>query len=370
MDQLFTDAGRAAPEDVVVAFDIPGCQYGFVHAALHNPALVAPTIPPSPDLMFQTVGRFMSRLPPERHRAMRSRFAGLFTPRRVERYRGRIVERVDDLLSALPVTGSVDLVEAFARPLPFAVIADVLGVPPDRQEWLAAAMETFGRAVARQRDHDQVELGNAAVAEMLGLFDELIRERTSRPREDLLTLLASQPSDGESRQEILANCLFFILAGHVTTTGLISAGVQVLIDYPDQLRQLTEHPDQWPLAVEELLRFVTPTTLTGTTAITDTEVDGCLVPAGTQRTLVFTAANRDPSVFHDPANFEATRAPNPHLAFSAGAHYCLGAPLARLHGEIALAALFDRFPGLRLDASPVWVGSVPVRQIQTLRVAW
>ena len=115
---------------------------------------------------------------------------------------------------------------------------------------------------------------------------------------------------------------------------------------------------------------MSPTTLTGAMAIDDAEVGGCFVPAGQQRIVAFAAANRDPQVFARPDEFDITRTPNPHLAFSAGPHYCLGAPLARMHAEIALSALFTRLPGLRLAGLPGWLGSVPVRQIATLPIDW
>ena len=194
----------------------------------------------------------------------------------------------------MPAKGPIDLVAAFTRPLPFQVIADVLGVPADHQNWLSEAMETFGRAVAGQRDHANVELGNAAAADMLSYFEQALADRAEHPREDVLSLLAAEPSDAEARADLRANCIFFILAGHVTTTALLSAGVHLLAEHPTQLAQLLASPAGWPAAVEELLRFVSPTTLTGTTASVDAEADGCPVPAGQQRILIFAAANRTP----------------------------------------------------------------------------
>jgi pimeloyl-[acyl-carrier protein] synthase len=205
---------------------------------------------------------------------------------------------------------------------------------------------------------------------MLDYFDRTLAERAGHPQEDVLSLLASEPLDAEPRADVLANCIFFVLAGHVTTTTLLSAGVQLLADHRGQLRDLQANPEGWPAAVDELLRFVSPTTLTGAMAIDDAEVDGCFVPAGQQRIVAFAAANRDPEIFARPDEFDITRTPNPHLAFSAGPHYCLGAPLARMHAEIALPALFTRLPGLRLAGPPVWLGSVPVRQIATLPIEW
>ena len=133
-------------------------------------------------------------------------------------------------------------------------------------------METFGRAVAGQRDHANVELGNAATADMLNYFEQALADRAEHPREDVLSLLAAEPSNAETRADVRANCIFFILAGHVTTTALLSAGVHLLAEHPTQLAQLLTSPAGWPAAVEELLCFVSPTTLTGTTASMDAEV--------------------------------------------------------------------------------------------------
>jgi pimeloyl-[acyl-carrier protein] synthase len=370
MDELFSERGRSDPHAVLRSWDVPGCRYEFARRVLHDPRFAAPAVPPSADLMFQLVSRFMARLPPGRHRIARSCFSGLFTPRRVGRYREQIAARAGSLIGALPPNGPADLVSAFAQPLPFAVIADVLGVPAARHGWLSEAMETFGRAVAGQRDHANVERGNAAVADMLDYFDRALAERAGHPQEDVLSLLAAEPLDAEARADVLANCIFFVLAGHVTTTTLLSAGVWLLAGHRGQLHDLLASPARWPAAVDELLRFVSPTTLTGAMAVDDAEVDGCFVPAGQQRIVALAAANRDPQVFARPDQFDITRTPNPHLAFSAGPHYCLGAPLARMHAEIALPALFTRLPGLRLAGPPVWLGSVPVRQIATLPIDW
>jgi pimeloyl-[acyl-carrier protein] synthase len=327
-------------------------------------------MPASPDLMFQVVGRFMSRLPAERHRALRAHFSGLFTPRRVERYRVLIEHRTEDLLDRFPDRGPLDFVAAFARPLPFGVIADVLGVPSERHDWLASRMEVFGRAVAGQRDHANVEAGNEATRDMLDYFDEAISVRELDPQDDVLTLLGQGSPVGDERDDLLANCVFFVLAGHMTTTALLSAGIEILLAHPGQLQALKDQPERWPSGIEELLRFVSPTTLTGAAATADVEVVGCPVPAGAQRALVFAAANRDPDVFTNPDSFETSRIPNPHLAFSAGAHFCLGAPLARLHAQIALPAVFGRLNNLRLDEDPAWIGSVPVRQVARLAINW
>ncbi len=370
MDALFTVEGQREPAIVARSVGVDGCRYAFVTAALHDHRLTATPIPPSADLMFQVAARFLPRMDDARHRATRGAFTGLFSPRRVERYRAGIASTANQLLDAFPDHGPVELVERFSRPLPFAVICRVLGVPEDQHPWLAERMETFGRAVAGQRQRANVEAGNAATAEMLELFDRLLQQRRSHPEDDVLSLLATSADADDVLQDVLANCIFFVLAGHATTTALLTAGVHLLSTHPAQLTAALAGRITWAALVEELLRYVSPTTLTGVTAADDLQIAGCPVPAGAQRAIVYAAANRDPEIFDAPDTFDATRAANPHVAFSAGTHYCLGAPLARMHGEVALALLFSRLPGLRAVGEPKWIGSVPIRQIAHLEVTW
>ena len=136
------------------------------------------------------------------------------------------------------------------------------------------------------------------------------------------------------------------------------------------LATLREDPDRWPAAVEEMLRLITPTTFTGATPRTDADIDGVACPAGQPRLLFLAAANRDPAAFPDPDRFDVSREPNPHLSFAAGGHFCLGAPLARMHGEVALSTLFTRLPGLAAPAPPEITASVPIRQIDHFTVTW
>ncbi len=370
MTALFTPAGRDDPAVTARSTPVVGCGYAFATAALHDRRLTATPIPPSADLMFQVVARFLSRMNDERHSLVRTAFTGLFSPRRIERYRGQIESTSAMLIDALPSTGPLDIVRAFARPLPFTVICNVLGVPAERQPWLAERMEAFGRAVAGQRDHTNVQAGNTATREMLAFFDDLLSNRQHRPLDDVVSLLAASGQAHEHRDDLLANCIFFILAGHATTTTLITAGVHLLSTHPAQLASVQRDPSTWPDAVEELLRLISPATLTGVTATEDTKVANCPVPEGATRAIVFAAANRDPTVFAEPDTFDVTRTPNPHLAFSAGARYCLGAPLARLHAEVALTMLFTRLPGLHTIGEPTWLGSVPIRQVARLDVDW
>jgi pimeloyl-[acyl-carrier protein] synthase len=369
---LFSPAGRADPHVILRCCVLPGCQYLFVRDVLRDPRFAAASIPPSPDAAFQLLARWMLRLDGDRHRRVREAFGGLFTVRRVERYRAIIAERAAALIDRAAAAGSMDLVADFARPLPFTVITDVLGVPSDDREWLAAAITTLSRGFARQRDTDRtaVQAANDAALQMLSYFAGLLDQRTAVPADDLLTTLAARPAEGEDRQDLAANCIFFISAGHQTTTTLLTLGAHLLCTHPEALAALQEDPQRWPAAVEEMLRLITPTTFTAATPRNDTEIRGVRCPAGPPRLLFLAAANRDPGTFPDPDRFDISRDPNPHLSFAAGTHFCLGAPLARLHGEVALTTLFTRLPGLAALTPPDITASVPIRQVDHFTVTW
>ena len=164
--------------------------------------------------------------------------------------------------------------------------------------------------------------------------------------------------------------MFFLLAGHTTTTTLLAAGAALLSERPEDLASLRADPTRWEPAVEELLRFISPISITGVGLPEDVVVGERRFLAGPNRLLCFAAANRDPEVFADPDRLDIGRDPNRHLAFSVGAHHCLGAPLARLHGRIGLQELFQRLPGLRAEGEPIWRGGAPVRQLERMPVTW
>ena len=370
MDRMFSEAGRRDPHAVLRDARIPGTSYAFVREVLHDRSFIAPTVPESTDLIFELLARFMPRLPPDRHAVVRQRFSGLFSARRVGGYRDIVRVRSSALIDAMVAMDGGDLVQCFAEPLPFAVIADVLGVDADRQEWLRSSMTTLGRGFAGQRTRPPVEAGNRAAADMLAYFEGLLNRRAQDPRDDLASVLAAEPCTGEQRADVLANCLFFLLAGHATTSAMLCAGLDLLLADPVHLQGLREDPQGWAAAVEEILRYVSPITLTGVRATTSAVVAGHHVPAGAERIVAYAAANRDPAIFASPNTFDPFRAPNPHLAFSAGATFCLGAPLARLHGTIALPMLLDRLRGLHLVGPPTWRGSTPVRQVESMNAIW
>jgi pimeloyl-[acyl-carrier protein] synthase len=373
MDALFAPAGRQDPFSAFAEHETPGCRYQVVEQVLRDRRTGAAAMPSSDAPLFQLLARFMARLDGERHHAVRSRFARVFTPRRAVAYAALIEARANRLLDDLEARAEqepVDLVAGFARPLPFGVIADVIGVPKADQQWLEYAVDEVMASFANQRDPAAVEHGNTVVEEVLAYFDALLDERTATPADDLLSVLGGEPVDHDARPDLLANCMFFLVAGHATTTTLLAAGAALLAAHPEQLAMLQHTPTAWEPAVEELLRYLSPITITGIGIREDVTVGDITFKAGPNRLLAYAAANRDPAAFDEPNRFDISRTPTPHLAFAVGAHHCLGAPLARLHGSIGLRTLFTRAPGLRVVDGPTWRNAAPVRQLEPLLVRW
>src|ERR1700691_4163518 len=310
---LFSPAGRGDPQVVLRGSPLPRRQYPFVRDVLRDPQVGAASHPPSPDPAFQLLRRWMIRLDGDRHRRVRDAFGGIFTARRVERYRAIITERASSLINRAAPAGSMDLVADFARPLPFTVINDVLGVPPEHGCCLGVPLAVLTRVFARQRDSDRtaVQAANDAAQQMLSYFAGLLDQRTAEPADDLMTALAARQAEGEDRQDLLANCIFFINAGHQTTTTLLTLGTHLLCTHPEALAALQEDPGRWPAAVEEMLRLITPTTFTGATPRTDADIDGVACPAGQPRLLLLAAANRDPSTFPCPRPLRHRSRPHP-----------------------------------------------------------
>jgi len=368
--RLFAQLPGDDPHALLRATALPGCRYHVVAALLRDSRFGPRRVAPSPEPVWQMFARWLISLDGERHRRVRRHFQRLFAPREVDSFRGVIEARATELVDAVAARGEMDLVTEFARPLPLSVILEILGVPRERHDWLRERMLKLGQGFARRQEPEFVARASEAVTEMLTFFSAQIDERTEQPRDDLLSVFAASiPEDEDGRPDVLANCIFFIEAGHATTTSLISAGTLLLLEHPRALERLRDQPNLIPVAVEEMLRLVTPVTLAICRPREDVALAGYRFPAEVPRFAFLAAANRDPAVFPEPDRFDIDRAPG-HLAFSAGPHFCLGAPLARLHGEIALTTLLARLPGLRPAADPDWRGFVPLHELEHLPVAW
>ena len=304
--------------------------------------------------------------PPD-HTRYRRLVGRAFTPRATAAAEPMVRRVADTLLDALePATARgepVDLVAAFAAPLPVLVIADLLGVPTDRQEdflrWGAAAAATLDPGLPLRRFLAADRAIRALHDFLAGHFARLRRE----PGEDLVSrLVAASDEDALSDRELHATVLLLLGAGFETTVNLLGNAVVLLDAHRDQRNALLADPTGWPNAVEEVLRFDSPVQITGRTVRADTELAGVPVRPGSRVTMLLGAANRDPDVFADPGRFDVSRGnARDHLAFSAGIHYCVGAGLARMEAAVALRALTERFPGLRVTGRPVR------RDLQTLR---
>jgi cytochrome P450 len=301
--------------------------------------------------------------PPD-HTRYRRLVSRAFTPRATAAFEPLVQATADALLDQLGRSaGPVDLVAGYAAQLPVLVISQMLGVPVDRREdflrWGGAAAATldpglpYGRYAPAER----------ALREMHGFlrghFDRLRRS----PGEDLVSQLVGLPGEEAlTERELHATVMLLLGAGFETTVNLLGNAVVLLDGHRDQWDALVADPTGWPAAVEEILRHDSPVQITGRSATSDVRVAGRDLPAGTRVTVLLGAANRDPALFHEPARFDVTRGnAREHLAFSGGAHYCLGAGLARLEAAVGLRTLAERFPALRVAGTPVR------RELQTLR---
>jgi cytochrome P450 len=317
----------------------------------------------------------LDRDPPD-HTRLRGLVSKAFTPRVVEGLRPHIQEIVDDLLDRVEGAGAMDLIEDFAYPLPVIVICEMLGVPvADRERF-----KGWGLDIARGLDaiwlpaESQVARQSMASRHALtGYFRELIAERRAAPRADLLSALiaAEETGDRLSEEELLATCILLLVAGHETTVNLIGNGTLALLRHPAELRRLREDPGLVAGAVEELLRYDGPVQRTARIPSEDVVIGGRAIGKGELVMPFIGAADRDPAQFREPDRLDITRADNRHIAFGWGIHFCLGAPLARLEGQIAFQTLFPRLPKLALATDrPPYRQSLTLRGLSALPVSF
>ncbi|WP_374456155.1 cytochrome P450 [Nocardioides sp.] len=291
--------------------------------------------------------------PPD-HTRYRKLVTRVFTMRAVEKLRARTEEIAAELLDALEPrsSGPVDLVESYCALLPVTVIAEILGVPEDER----ARVLDFGSAAAPSLDLGLGYRRYRSVSRALEQFDSWLSRHLDNlrrePGDNLLSELVAVRDGGEGldESELKATAGLVLAAGFETTVNLLGNGIALLHDHPDERARVEADPSLWPNVVEEVLRLDPPVLLTGRMAARDTELVGQPVRAGSMVTAILGGANRDPEVFADPLRFDVGR-PNArdHIAFSSGRHHCLGAQLARMEGDVGLRAVWERFPGLRLE---------------------
>jgi pimeloyl-[acyl-carrier protein] synthase len=312
------------------------------------------------------------RDPPD-HTRLRALVNKAFTARVVEGMRHRAQTVVDGLLDKALARGSMDVVDDLAYPLPITVICEMLGVPEADhsrfREWSADVVLSLDPMMSV----DLLARANRATEALAEYFSGLVAERRARPGQDLLTALIAAENQGRSltEDELLSMCILLLVAGHETTVNLISNGLLALLRNPGQLERLRAQPTLIRSAVEELLRYDSPVQLTGRIPLVDMEIGGKLIGKGQEVVAITGAANRDPAQFPDPDRLDLSRADNRHLAFGAGIHFCLGAPLARVEGQIAIGALIQRAPKIELAAEELeWRETVTLRGLQRLPVAF
>ncbi|MDJ0866776.1 MAG: cytochrome P450 [Myxococcota bacterium] len=304
------------------------------------------------------------------HTRLRKLVSRAFTPRMVERLTGRVEALVGELLDPFHGRPSMEWIRDFAVPLPVIVIGELLGVPTDDRECLKRWSADFAPLLDRTLNVQGLLPAAAACTGFAGLFEPLFEARRREPRDDLVSALVAVADEGDGAldpDELLATCLLLLVAGHETTTNLLANGLLTLLRHPDELAWLRRHPEAMGTAVEELLRYEGPLMRVVRHAREDVEVRGVTIPAGRIVDLVMASANRDPERFAEPGRLDLQRPDNRHLSFGLGAHFCLGAALARLEARIALRALLERFPAVKLVSDAVeWRPGTLFRGLRTL----
>jgi cytochrome P450 len=297
-----------------------------------------------------------------------------FTPRRIRELEPRIHEIAKDLIDAVERKGEFDVMADLATPLPVMVISELLGVPPGEyrqfKQWSDKVVESDNTLPGMPIPDD---IKNA-FSELKAYFaDEIVRRRKN-PGTDLVSALVAAHDEAEalSADELLQFVVLLLLAGNETTTNLIGNGMLALGRNPASMAALRSKPELMRGAIEEMLRYDGPVQATFRTATKDTTIGGTPIAAGMGAFVILAAANRDPAQFKDPEKFDITRTPNEHVAFGEGIHFCIGAPLARMEGSIAIGSVLERFPHLHLkdpDARLTYKGSYFLRGLSRLEMA-
>jgi cytochrome P450 len=344
-DGAFVVAGRHADCSAVLRH--PGA------SSERNRSLVAPAARRRRDRPS-----FLSLDPPD-HTRLRRLVSKAFTPRTIGLLEPRIRAITGELLSAAAAAGQLEVVSQLAYPLPVRIISEMLGVPvedhPRFAGWSARLAHSLqpGFGINPEEAASRAEAAEAASDEFAEYFRGLIAARRARPADDLLSGLIRAEDDGEmlTEDELIATCVLLLVAGHETTVGLISNAILALLRHPDQLALIRSDPGLAAAAIEETLRYDAPVQMTGRVARGGMQVGDITARDGALVLLLLAAAGRDPDAFSEPDRFDIRRGATGHLAFAAGPHFCLGAPLARLEAAIAVQAFAARLSGPELDES-------------------
>ena len=314
--------------------------------------------------------RWMLQMDPPDHTRLRVLLNGAFTPRVVQRLRAAIRSTCDQLIAPILQRGKGDLLQTVAYPLPIIVICELLGVPEDGRarvkQWSAEMIPSLNPGLGVEA----AKKANDAVHACGDYFRSLLHLRRQHPTEDLISRLARAREGGHqlSDDELVATCLLLAFAGHYTTVQLIGGMVLLMIQNPDQFARVRRDPTLRASAVEESLRYVTPLQFVFRATKDPVEIGGATIPANQLVFPALVAANRDPAVFPDPDRFDVTRAPNKHLGFGHGIHYCAGAGLARLEAEVVLDTLCEHATALHLSGPVRRESSLLFRGLDSLPI--
>ncbi|MFT5201484.1 MAG: cytochrome P450 [Candidatus Aldehydirespiratoraceae bacterium] len=313
-------------------------------------------------------GKPMLFMNPPDHTRVRGLVSRAFTPRRVELLRGEIEAQTDALLDAL--SGEGDFVDKVAFPLPANVISALVGVPEEKRDWLRPLISDIVPTIEPTATEEALDKADIASAKASEYLQELIQIRRADPQDDMLSALI-QASDGEDRLtegEVMSNIFLIYAAGFETTTHLLGNMVRQLVAHPEQLQRLRDDRSLIPSAVEEVLRFDPPVQLDGRFVFEDIEIDGETIAKGSSIITLLAAANRDPAVCTNPDTFDVGRTDIQLMSFGSGIHFCLGAALARMEGQVVLERLIDRYESWEITAEPVWQGRITIRGVEGLDV--
>ncbi|MFD7065868.1 cytochrome P450 [Streptomyces sp. NPDC059913] len=329
------------------------------------------TPPPAAHEPFHTLnGQGLLDLEAPDHTRIRRLVSKAFTPRTVEGLVPTVRRLAAELVDSLVEAGGGDLLTAVAEPLPVAVIAEMLGIPEsDRgllRPWSAAIVGMF----ELNPSEETADAAVRASLEFSAYLRELIARRRENPGTDLISALIAAHDEGErlTEQEMVSTCVLLLNAGHEATVNTTVNGWWTLFRHPEQLAALRADHGLLPTAIEELMRYDTPLQMFERWVLDDIEIDGTIVPRGSEVALLFGSANRDPARFAEPDTLDLARRDNPHITFGAGIHFCLGAPLARVELAASFGELLRRAPALRLAAEPEWNPGYVIRGLKELRV--
>ncbi|HWN70226.1 MAG TPA: cytochrome P450, partial [Haliangium sp.] len=404
--ELFSPAGRANPYPIYARMRREQPLYRFLSPNSNAPVWIATRYDDCVSLLRDTrlfkddarltpaqreqfaaqigtetsVNRHLLRMDAPDHARVRGLVQKAFSSQMVDALRPRIAEIIDELLAGVERAGGMDLIADFAVPLPVTVIAEMLGIPRDDRPRFRHWSQIL---VATPNTPEGIGHKYAALGEFAAYLQALVATRRGDPQTDLVSglLAAREPQDDRpegtpegtiDERELLSTLFLLLIAGHETTVNLIGNGMLALLTHPEQRRRLLEEPSLMPPAIEEMLRFDGPVDLTTVRwSAAEIEIRDTRIPPGEIVLMSLLAADRDPEQFPDPDTFDVVRAPNRHIAFGFGSHYCLGAHLARMEGAMAISALLERLPDLALATAVdtlSWTGGVVVHGLTAMPV--